>query len=115
VCKLKNINGINVARHNFIEIFFTINFLTMSKCNFSIPFTGSVEQLVAKAKNAITSAGGQFTGDAAGGEFSLSTFAGTISGSYDVSPSNLNIEITDKPIFVSCSMIESELKKYLGV
>jgi len=85
----------------------------MSKCNFSIPFSGSVEQLVAKAKSAIINAGGQFSGDVAGGEFSLSTFVGAIAGSYDVSQSNLNINISDKPMFVSCSMIEQELKKYL--
>ena len=87
----------------------------MSKCNLSIPFSGSIEQFVVKAKDAITSAGGQFSGDAAGGEFSLKTFAGTISGSYDVSQSSLNIDISDKPMFVSCSMIEQELKKYLNV
>jgi hypothetical protein len=87
----------------------------MSKCNFSIPFNGSVDQLVNKAKDAITSAGGQFSGDVAGGQFSLSTFAGTITGSYDVSQSSLNIDISDKPLFVSCSMIEQELKKYLKV
>ena len=87
----------------------------MSKCNFSIPFHGSVEQLVGKAKDAIRSAGGQFSGDVAGGQFSLSTFVGTISGSYDVSQSSLNIDISDKPMFVSCSMIEQELKKYLQV
>ena len=85
----------------------------VSKCNFSIPFSGSVEQLINKAKGAITSAGGQFSGDVAGGEFSLSTFVGTITGSYDVSQSNLNITIADKPMFLSCSMIEQELKKYL--
>jgi hypothetical protein len=87
----------------------------MSKCNFSIPVSGSVDELVAKAKTAITGAGGQFSGDVAGGQFSLSTFVGTITGSYDVSPSSLNIDISDKPMFVSCSMIEQELKKYLQV
>lgn len=86
----------------------------MSKCNFSIPFSGSVEQIVAKAKSAITNAGGQFSGDVAGGQFSLSTFVGSISGTYDVSESNLNIDISDKPMFLSCSMIEQELKKYLN-
>lgn len=87
----------------------------MSTCNFSIPFTENAEQLLAKAKSAITNAGGQFSGDVAGGEFSLPTFVGTISGSYDVSPQKLNIEISEKPFFLPCSKIEEELKKYLQV
>jgi hypothetical protein len=85
----------------------------MSKCNFSISFNGNVEQLLAKAKSAITTTGGQFSGDVAGGEFSLPTFVGTITGSYDVSPNQLNIEISDKPFFLPCSKIEEELRKYM--
>ena len=85
----------------------------MSKCNFSIPFNGSPEPLISKAKSAITTTGGQFSGDVAGGEFSLPTFVGTITGSYDVSPTQINIEISDKPFFLPCSKIEEELRKYM--
>jgi hypothetical protein len=85
----------------------------MSKCNFSIAFSGSPEELVERARKAITGAGGQFFGDASTGEFSLSTFIGKISGNYNAAPLKLEIEITDKPIFIGCSRIKEELEKYL--
>ena len=85
----------------------------MSKCNFSIAINGSQEELVERARKTITGAGGQFFGDASTGEFSLSTFIGKISGSYNASPAKFEIEIMDKPVFISCSRIKEELEKYL--
>jgi hypothetical protein len=85
----------------------------MSKCNFSIAYTGSSEELIEKARKAITGAGGQFFGDASTGEFSLSTFVGKISGNYSAAPMKLEIEIMDKPMFIGCSRIKEELEKYL--
>jgi hypothetical protein len=85
----------------------------MSKCNFSIPFSGNVSDIVSAAQSGITGAGGNFSGDTNNGQFSLSTFVGEITGTYTVSGSTLNIDITDKPMFLGCSMIEAELKKYL--
>ena len=87
----------------------------MSQCNFSIPFSGNAEEIFAKAQTAITSAGGKFTGDVGAGEFSLSTFIGVIEGSYSMNSSRMNVLITDKPMFLSCSQIEKELSKYLVV
>ena len=85
----------------------------MSKCSFAIPFSGSTEDFLAKAKTGITGAGGIFAGDVNAGNFSLSTFVGAIAGNYTLSASTLQVEITDKPMFLSCSMIEEELRKKL--
>ena len=85
----------------------------MSKCNFSISVNGSPEELIERARKTITGAGGQFLGDASTGEFSLSTFIGKISGNYNASPTKFEIEIIDKPVFISCSRIKEELEKYL--
>ncbi len=82
-------------------------------CNFSFDLNESAATIVAKAKDAISKAGGTFTGNDASGDFVLSTFAGKIVGSYTVLASSLEIAITNKPIFVSCSMIEQELRKFL--
>ena len=82
-------------------------------CNFSFDLTETAETVVAKAKGAIDKAGGTFTGNEASGDFVLSTFAGKIVGSYTVSPTKFDIVISDKPMFVSCSLIEQELKKFL--
>lgn len=85
----------------------------MSKCNFSIPFTGSPEQVIGRAKGAVEKQGGNFSGDASGGSFSINVF-GTISGSYTVSDNQLNIVIEDKPIMIPCSAIENVLKNQIS-
>jgi len=82
-------------------------------CNFSISFTGSAEDLITKAKTAVNNAGGNFNGDASQGEFSISTPAGKISGNYTVSRQDFSVAISEKPFFVSCGMIEAQLRKYL--
>jgi hypothetical protein len=91
----------------------TYNNHLMSKCNFSIAYNGSSDELIERARKAITGAGGQFFGNAKTGEFSLSTFIGKISGNYNATPAKLEITITDKPVFISCSKIQEELEKYL--
>lgn len=85
----------------------------MSKCSFSIPFSGSAEQIYQKAKSAVEKQGGSFNGDMNGGNFTISVF-GTITGSYTVSGQNLQIEIEDKPMMIPCSAIENALKGQLG-
>lgn len=85
----------------------------MSKCNFSISFAGSAEEVYQKARNAVEKQGGSFSGDASNGTFSINVF-GTISGSYAVAGSQLNITIEDKPMMIPCSAIENVLKSQIG-
>ena len=83
-------------------------------CTFSIPFTGDAESILAKAKAAIESQNGDFTGDVNSGNFEVSVFANSIKGYYNVSGNNLNLTITDKPFLISCSTIESLLKSRIS-
>ena len=85
----------------------------MSKCNFSIAFSGSPEQVFQKAKGAVEKQGGNFNGDQNSGNFSLNVF-GNISGSYTVSGNQLDIIIEDKPMMIPCSAIENVLKSQIG-
>jgi hypothetical protein len=85
----------------------------MSKCNFSIPFSGSPEDVFSRAKAAVEKQGGNFSGDSSSGSFSINVF-GTISGSYMVSGNQLNIVIEDKPIMIPCSAIENVLKNQIS-
>ena len=86
----------------------------MSACSFSIPFSGSAETILNKAKSAVDSQGGKFEGDINGGNFDLSVFGNTIKGSYSVSGQDLNIVIDSKPFLIPCSTIESFLKNKIG-
>jgi hypothetical protein len=82
-------------------------------CDFSIPFSGKAEAILAKARSAVQSQGGNFDGDTNSGEFNVSVFGNRIVGSYTVSGQTLNINISDKPFMVPCSAIESFLKGQL--
>ncbi|HEV8079827.1 MAG TPA: hypothetical protein VGP43_03880 [Chitinophagaceae bacterium] len=81
-------------------------------CKFKIPFTGSAEQVLNRARTAVEGQGGTFSGDEAGGEFEVSVM-GTIKGSYTLIGNELDIVIDSKPMFVGCSMIEGFLKSKL--
>jgi hypothetical protein len=87
--------------------------MNMSKCNFSIPFTGTAEEVFKKAKAAVEKQGGTFNGDSNSGSFSISVF-GTISGNYSVSGNQLNITIGDKPMMIPCAAIENVLKSQIA-
>ncbi len=86
----------------------------MSTCNFSIPFSGDVETILAKAKSAVESQEGIFSGDINAGNFEVTIFGNTIRGNYTVAGQNLNITITHKPFLIPCSTIESFLKSKIS-
>jgi hypothetical protein len=81
----------------------------MGKCQFSIPFSGSADQVFNTAKSAVEKQGGTFSGNSSSGNFSIQVF-GTITGSYTVTGQQLEITIEDKPMMIPCSAIESALK-----
>ena len=83
-------------------------------CDFSIPFSGNTDDVLAKAKSAVQNQGGNFTGDTQRGDFDVSVFGNKIVGNYSVSGQTLQINITDKPFMVPCSAIESFLKNQLA-
>lgn len=86
----------------------------MAKHSFSVTFTGSAEETVAKARQAIEKSGGTFNGDATKGELVASTPAGKVKGNYRVEGQNLVMDITDKPFVVPGSAIEAQVRKFLG-
>ena len=85
----------------------------MAKCNFSIAFSGSPQEVFGKARNAVEKQGGTFNGDETAGTFSLQVF-GSISGRYSVSGQQLDIVIEDKPMMIPCAAIENVLKSQIS-
>jgi len=67
-----------------------------------------------KAKAAIESQNGNFSGDTTSGDFDVTVFANTIKGSYTITGKNLHLTITDKPFLIPCSTIESFLKSKIA-
>ena len=86
----------------------------MSTCKFYIPFSGDAATILAKAKAAVESQQGVFTGDSSEGNFEVTVFANTIKGNYLVSGQQLNLTITHKPFLIPCSTIESFLKSKIS-
>ena len=82
-------------------------------CKFKLPFSGSLQQSLEKARAAVEGAGGTFNGDETSGNFEV-TVMGSIKGAYTVMGNELDISIESKPMFVSCGMIEGFLKSKLG-
>lgn len=82
-------------------------------CKFKIPFSGSTQQVLNRARTAVEGQGGTFSGDESSGNFEVSVMS-TIKGSYTVLGNELDIVIDSKPLFVSCGMIESFLKSKIG-
>jgi len=83
-------------------------------CNFSIKINGAIHLLISKAKDTIVAAGGNFNGNEEAGGFDINTFAGKIEGAYTILNDEINVNITKKPMFVPCSEIENQLRKYLS-
>jgi hypothetical protein len=83
-------------------------------CNFSVTFTKSAEEILAKAKETVESQEGNFAGNTTKRNFDVTVFGNTIVGTYVVEGQVLNIDITDKPFMVPCSMIESFLTSKLN-
>lgn len=85
----------------------------MAKCNISINFNGSADQITKMAQQAISGEGGSFSGDDAAGKFVIPSPLGKVEGSYLVDNQSFNINISDKPFLLSCNRIEEELRKYI--
>lgn len=86
----------------------------MSTCNFSIPFSGDAEMILNKARTAVESQSGIFSGDETSGNFEVTVFANTIRGNYNVSGQSLNLTITHKPFLIPCSTIEGFLRSKIS-
>ena len=86
----------------------------MAQCNFSIQFHVSADEVASRARNAIGNAGGTFQGDANSGIFDVSTPVGAIRGNYVIENPVIHVTITSKPFFVSCNMIEKQLRSYFA-
>jgi len=86
----------------------------MPECNFTFPFNENANILIERAKTAILNNDkATFDGNEAAGIFSLPTPLGLIKGSYTITANVATFEISEKPFFVNCNLIESKLKGFI--
>lgn len=87
----------------------------MAKCTFAIPLTKAPEVVIEAAKKKIADAGGKMEGDAVKGSFAVGIpVLGKIAGVYTVTDQQLNVDVSDKPMMLSCDKIQGWLSKQLG-
>lgn len=86
----------------------------MAQCNFSIPFQASPQAIADQARSAIVEAGGTFDGSSDAGIFDVNTPLGAVRGSYLIEAQVIHVSIHSKPLFVSCGLIEKQLKDYFA-
>jgi hypothetical protein len=82
----------------------------MAKCSFSFEFPISAQDLVRRVDEAIGNAGGEFSGDSKQGAYYVPTPVGPIMGTYAVTGQTIQIDVTQKPIVLTCNMIGNKLK-----
>lgn len=86
----------------------------MAKCNLMIPLTKAPDIVIDTAKKKIADAGGKMEGDTVKGSFSVSIpILGKIAGAYTVQGKMLAVDVTDKPMMLSCDKIQGWLSKQL--
>ena len=83
----------------------------MAQCNFSIPFNGTQDEFFDRMKAKIEQGGGAISGNTAKADFSISTPIGSIKGFFGLTNGQCNIEVTQKPMLLSCSGIKDFIEK----
>jgi len=85
-------------------------FVRGMSCKFTIDVDGDPADLIERARSALASIGGKLEGDATGGTVTGDTPFGRIEGTYSIVDHAVSFDITKKPVLVTCSMIESQLR-----
>ncbi len=83
-------------------------------CKFNIECYGNIGEIYNQALKEIPNYDISLTGNSSGGNFKLVLLGGTFLGSYRVSGNIIHWEISKKPFYVSCFIIESFLRNYLS-
>lgn len=87
----------------------------MAACTFNIAFTQEVNDMIKTVQESILKVEhAAFEGNDSAGSFSLPTPLGQVKGTYKISNTIAHFSITDKPMLVPCSLIESKLNGFLN-
>ncbi len=84
----------------------------MASCNFIIPFTAPPQVILSRVKEEVEKNKGSFSGNDTEGGFTINIF-GSLTGNYYIRGQELHINITSKPLFISCGQIEGFLRKQI--
>jgi hypothetical protein len=83
-------------------------------CNFKIALKRDVNTVYQIAIQEIERFGAKYEGDETGGDFVLNVLGMRFKGFIEVESNIIVVNVTDKPLLVPCSFIESNVKKYVA-
>jgi hypothetical protein len=86
----------------------------MAHCNFKFPIPDISDESLATVKKTMQKYKGIFEGNTSAGHFRIPIGIGEIHGDYTVEDEIMYINITKKPIVVSCKVIEQQIKKFMN-
>lgn len=86
----------------------------MGKCSFNISFAEEPAVFIKKIEGILQTAGGQVDGDAAQGKIIIDTPLGIIRARYETAGQTVEINITAKPVLLSCNTIRNIIKDTLN-
>jgi hypothetical protein len=89
----------------------------MDKNTFSVPFTGSPIDLIARLQSAIQQkgdAGSSLTGTPSRGKIVIKKSGFEVLGDYSITGQNIDFVVTKKPWMVSYDQIEKQVVQYIG-
>jgi len=84
----------------------------MADCKFDFPLEGTIETTKEKIIKGLEKNNGEINFSGNEGTFTINHPMAKIGGKIVLSETELSIHITDKPIFVPCEMIKSEMDKF---
>lgn len=84
-------------------------------CIFKIRLKQPAAELYQIALQQIEGFGARYSGDETGGDFILDFMGMRFKGSVQVSGGYIVVCVTDKPLLIPCSVIESSIKSYVEV
>ncbi|MGF7080355.1 hypothetical protein [Mucilaginibacter sp. UYCu711] len=82
-------------------------------CKFSIKTKQDIAETYQIALREIERFGASYNGDANGGNFELEVLGMRFKGTIQVKSNIIVVNLTDKPMLVPCSLIESSVKSYV--
>lgn len=83
-------------------------------CNFRIAPNQDINTVYKILIHEIIRFGAKYNGDETGGDFTLDVLGMRFKGSVQVESDIIFVNLTDKPLLVPCSFIESNVKKYVN-
>ncbi len=80
--------------------------------SFSCAYNQRKEKIVSNISDSFNRRNGKFTGDTSKGEFTLGERLGKFSGNYQFTQTDIQINITQKPIYISNAYIQQVVSAY---